>query len=104
MVMPEAVVMAPPARLMGLLPKNSAGRSQLSRNLSNNDTFPQPPLVSGPPRGWRARRFKSLRRFQSLLQGLEIRGDSLNLRIGQAGNGLHLAFAVFHGAFRSGAR
>jgi hypothetical protein len=33
MVTPEAVVMAPPARLMGLLPKNSAGRSQLSRNL-----------------------------------------------------------------------
>ncbi len=32
MVMPEAVVIAPPARLMGLLPKNSAGLSQFSRN------------------------------------------------------------------------
>ena len=39
MVTPEAVVMAPPARLMGLLPKNRAGLSQFSRNLSNVDTM-----------------------------------------------------------------
>jgi hypothetical protein len=32
MVTPEALVMAPPARLMGLLPKNSAGLTQPSRN------------------------------------------------------------------------
>jgi hypothetical protein len=32
MVTPAAVVIAPPARLMGLLPKNSVGRTQPSRN------------------------------------------------------------------------
>src|SRR5208337_2878182 len=39
MVTPEAVVIAPPARLMGLLPKNSAGLTQFSRNFRNNGTF-----------------------------------------------------------------
>jgi hypothetical protein len=38
MVTPEAVVMAPPARLMGLLPKKSAGLTQFSRNFSKKDT------------------------------------------------------------------
>src|SRR5580658_7365638 len=38
MVTPEAVVMAPPARLMGLLPKKSAGRTQFSRNFLKKDT------------------------------------------------------------------
>jgi hypothetical protein len=52
--------MAPPVRLMGLLPKNSAGRTQLSRNFSNNDTIPQPPLVDGPP-GDDGPAFKQLR-------------------------------------------
>jgi hypothetical protein len=33
MVTPEALVIAPPARLIGLLPKKSAGLTQLSRNL-----------------------------------------------------------------------
>jgi hypothetical protein len=32
MVTPDALVIAPPARLMGLLPKNRAGRTQFSRN------------------------------------------------------------------------
>jgi len=31
-VMPAALVIAPPAKLIGLLPKNSAGRTQFSRN------------------------------------------------------------------------
>jgi hypothetical protein len=42
MVAPEALVMAPPARLMGLLPKNSAGLTQLSRNFSSRDTAEPP--------------------------------------------------------------
>jgi hypothetical protein len=40
MVTPDALVMAPPARLSGLLPKNSAGRTQLSRNFCNTGTAP----------------------------------------------------------------
>src|ERR1035438_1952844 len=46
MVTPAALVMAPPARLIGLLPKNSAGLTQPSRNFWNGATLSptlQPP-------------------------------------------------------------
>jgi len=35
-VTPEALVMAPPARLIGLFPKKRAGRTQFSRNFCRN--------------------------------------------------------------------
>src|SRR5512146_131209 len=38
MVTPAALVMAPPARLTGLFPKNSAGLIQFSRNFCNTAT------------------------------------------------------------------
>src|SRR5271165_954069 len=40
MVTPDAVVIAPPARLIGLLPKNSAGLTQCSRNFPKAGKLP----------------------------------------------------------------
>src|SRR5664280_1612913 len=47
MVTPEALLMAPPARLMGLLPKKRAGRTQFSRNFCINDTLPPNSQTNG---------------------------------------------------------
>jgi hypothetical protein len=46
MVTPAALVIAPPARLIGLLPKNSAGRTQFSRNRCSISI--SPPTLNDP--------------------------------------------------------
>src|SRR6185503_1126886 len=99
MVTPAALVIAPPARLMGLLPKNSAGRTQFSRNRC---------IISSPPRqktrfsprhsaGTRFHICGTKRVSVRLLQRAEICDDILDLLIGKlSGKCLHLSLAVLH--------
>src|SRR3954447_22215586 len=100
MVTPAALVIAPPARLIGLLPKNSAGRTQFSRNRcvivspwTKETRFIQTARVRNPFRTTRYEAGQLLR----LLQRTEVNNYILDLLVCQlAGKCLHLPFAVLH--------
>ena len=96
----------------GVVAEKQRGTKPFFAEFLNADTLVQPPCVGGPAREWRARpqstaptapiliervnRWSS-RTGSSLLQGLEVRRHCIHLRVGQSGDGLHLAFAVLDG-------
>src|SRR5215472_16777995 len=100
MVTPAALVMAPPARLIGLLPKNSAGRTPFSRNLCSIAISPltgNDPLHPPGFPGWPRFLLYGMKRVGVLLQRAEVLDRGLDLIVSQfSSEGLHLVLAVLH--------